>query len=302
MSYIKYITHVTGIELLDNIIKNGLTSTNIQLDYEDIQCIWFNYVGIYKDTPFYSNMPAGQIFRGKVMINLDFNRLLIDMYNQKELPFAEKESLPASEAVLSTFYANIGVYSESLRHDLFSEFNDESPYELSLNAQNVQNDDGSYNEEEEYTDEFLYGLSKLDNRLPVNVFNKLKENWNKIVTTGQELVIYNESRKVFNLNVKNYISNVMIYNEVQAPELREILDANGLSSIPIHVSHFREYSINFSNPETKTPDIKELCRNVKQAYNKKQIEKLAERYGISLPGRTKAELCMNLYIQLLMNP
>jgi len=51
MSYIKYITHVTEINKFDNILKTGLSSSNIQKDYEDIQCIWFNYIGIFNDKP-----------------------------------------------------------------------------------------------------------------------------------------------------------------------------------------------------------------------------------------------------------
>jgi hypothetical protein len=297
MSYIKYITHVTDLDYLDDILKTGLKSTNIQREYEDIQCVWFNYIGIYNNQPFYSDMTSGSDFVGKIMINIDFNKFLLDMYNQQNLPYEERYRLPREELVSSSFYTGIGIYDASLRYDIYSEYDDTDIYEVSLNAQNVDDED-----EDDVRNEFLYGLSKLDNKLPVEIFDKLKNNWNRIVKDGQELVVYGQSRSPFVLNIKNYISSIIIYNESVYSRLREMLDLNGMSLIPIHLSNYRSYKSNLENKEPTTENIKTLCKNVKQLHGKSKIEEMATKYGITMPGTTKAELCMNLYMQLLMNP
>lgn len=288
MSYILYITHSTELINLESIIKDGIKSSDIAKYNNEVQCIWFNYLGIYKNSPFFSNMTSGHSFDNGINICIDFNKLLVDIYNQNIMSYKERDEMNKSDLITKYKITGIGVYDSSLRHDIFTDYEDDIPYSYSLN--NLDKD----GEEE------LFGLGKLDNRMPKDDFDKMKIYWDEISNNGQEMVIYNYSSNPFFLNIQKYISNIIIYNDESYPIVREILNKYNLHNIKIHKSKANEYQKEIKLNNLKTMDVQKLCKNVKEVFNKKQLEKIVKHYDVSLPGNTKAEMCVNLYLQLLM--
>ena len=267
MSYIKYLTHKTSKNCLNKILNEGFKSKLVHKEADMLQCVWFNYIGIYKDNTFFSNMPT-TVSEIDIMLCIDFNKLLLELKNMDR------------EVNFEKFRGDIGIFENSLRYD-YDHDDIDNIYELALN-----------NIDEESS--LMEGLMKLDNKDSAKRFEKMRDNWNNIVEKGNEIVFFQNSR--FKLNIKEYLSSVIIFDHDIEGEIREILDINNLNNVNIHKNwnlYYRE--------EIDKINLQRMCRNIKHYYNKYELEKIVKKYKITLGGRTKSEICMNLYLQLLIS-
>jgi hypothetical protein len=177
-------------------------------------------------------------------------------------------------------FVDIGIYNGSLRYNIYSEYDEDKVYTEALNYINDETD-------------LINGLMKLDNKDSVEKFEKMRDNWDKIVKEGQELVFFQNGN--FKLDIKDCLSSIILLNHDQESNVREILDVNGLENVSIHKNWSKYYK-----DEVKKINLQKMCKNIKHYYNKRELEKIVKNYKITLGGRTKAEICMNLYLQLLM--